>query len=146
MTRGVRTRNPSKRAAAFPLLRPLGHWCWYICISQLGWFSRYSDSLLTLRFADRNPVGAGFSGPVQTGSEAHSNYRVSFPEVKRPGRDAGLYCCFLSVFSWHAREKYLYMYITFFCNYTMQCELRYRRLLPQFNSSVFCVITRRKLV
>ena len=37
----------------------------------LGQLSRYSDSLRSARFRDRNPVAARFSAPVQTGPGAH---------------------------------------------------------------------------
>jgi hypothetical protein len=55
--------------------------------------SRYSDSLPAGRSRDRIPVGARFSAPVQTGSEAHpASYIVgigSFPGVKWPGPGVG---------------------------------------------------------
>jgi hypothetical protein len=54
---------------------------------------RYSDSLRAGRSRDRIPVGARFSSPVQTGSEAHpASYIMgtgSFPGVKRPGYGVG---------------------------------------------------------
>jgi len=50
------------------------------------------DALRTGRTGDRFPVGAGFSAPVQTGSEAHqascTMVTGSFPEVKLPARGA----------------------------------------------------------
>jgi hypothetical protein len=53
--------------------------------------SRYSDLLRAGRSVDRILVGAIFSAPVRTGPGAHPapytiGYRVSFPEIKRPGR------------------------------------------------------------
>ena len=54
--------------------------------------SRYSDSLQAARSGDRNPVGAKFSAPVQTGPGAYPASCTmgtgSFPGVKRPGRGA----------------------------------------------------------
>jgi len=48
------------------------------------------DLLRTGRSGDRNPVGARYSAPVQTGPEALPAYCTmgtgSFPGVKRPGR------------------------------------------------------------
>ena len=56
---------------------------------ELGWHSWYSDSLQVGQARDRIPVGARFSAPVQTSSEAHpDSYAMgtgSFPWVKRPG-------------------------------------------------------------
>jgi len=52
--------------------------------------SRYSDSLRDERSADRIPVGATFSAPVQTGPGAYPASHImdngSFPGVKRPRR------------------------------------------------------------
>jgi hypothetical protein len=52
-----------------------------------------SDSLRAGRSGDRIPVGAKFSAPIQTGRGAYpASYTVgavSFPGVKRPGRDVG---------------------------------------------------------
>ena len=54
-----------------------------------GYLSRYRDSLRAGRSGDRNPVGAKFSAPVQTGPGAHpASYTMgtgSFPGVKRSG-------------------------------------------------------------
>jgi hypothetical protein len=48
--------------------------------------SRYSDCLRAGRSGNRNPVGAGFSAPVQTGLEAHTSSCTmgtgSFPRVR----------------------------------------------------------------
>jgi hypothetical protein len=56
----------------------------------VGMGTRYSDSLLAGRSAERIPVGARFSAPIQTDSEAHpASYTISagsFPGVKKPGR------------------------------------------------------------
>ena len=49
-------------------------------MSGPGWLSRCSDSLWAGRSGDGNR-SARFSAPVQTGP----GYRVSLPEVKRPG-------------------------------------------------------------
>ena len=64
-----------------------------ICVSvkgEPGWRIRYNNSLRTGRSGDRIPVGARFSAPVETSSEAHpTSYTmgtVSFPGVKRQGR------------------------------------------------------------
>jgi hypothetical protein len=58
--------------------------------SEPGWLNQYSASLRAGRSGDRIPVGARFSGPVQTGSGAHpASYTMgtgSFPGVKWPGR------------------------------------------------------------
>ena len=65
--------------------------------------SRYSDSLRAARSGNRIPVGAGFSAPAQSGSEAHpAPYNMatsSSPGVRRPGRGSctphlGLRCMF----------------------------------------------------
>ena len=61
------------------------------CSYQPGQRSRYSDLLRVGLFGNRMPVAARFSAPVQTGCGAHIllyiGYRVSFPGVKRLGRD-----------------------------------------------------------
>ena len=62
--------------------------------SRPVYLSRYSDWLRAGRSGDRNPVGAEYSAPVQTGPGAKTaSYKMglgSFPVGKeRPGRDAG---------------------------------------------------------
>jgi hypothetical protein len=107
---GIRTRNPSKRAAAESRLRPHEHWDsrWFlaniILLNLRGNFrlqlpdkcgpakrSRYSDFLSDGRSGDRTPVGERYSAPVQTVPRAptsllYNGYRVRYPAVKRPGR------------------------------------------------------------
>ena len=59
-------------------------------LKWLGYLSRYSDLLWAVRSGVRILVGARYSAPIQTGSEAHpascTMGTESFPGVKWPGR------------------------------------------------------------
>jgi hypothetical protein len=66
----------------------------YITLTSQGWprqLSRYSDSLLAGRSADRIPIGGEIfrtrpDRPWGPPSLLYNAYRISFPGIKRPGR------------------------------------------------------------
>ena len=96
-TRSVRLRkdrNTLPWAQTEPVLKPTRCFCYYYfrkLYDHVVELSRYSDSIGVERSADRIPVGARFSVPLQTDLGAHpTSYRMgtgSFPGVQRPGSD-----------------------------------------------------------
>ena len=127
--------------------------CTTNCSCGPGQLSRYSDSQQAGRSADRIPVGARFSAPVQTCPGAHPasctmGTESLFGEVKRPRRGVNhpppssaeikerveLYIYSPSEPSWPVLGRTLsYLYLTH-CNYRTDATLYTLETLFQVNN------------